>query len=390
MSENNIPDPEDITARLGEPLEDILRLDTWRQGDDLGEAYARIEEEVRQSVKQEERVGEEIRRRVLPLIKSRKNAPKGAGLYKATLDELKWVHQNVLFNGATVGADGTVVAHDSLLVTIAQIGVCTVSYTGQTGEFKKQLFRRDIRYDGGDPIEEMVAVLEERQSRAALGYEDRLDQLNNLMRRGLMEYAERGLLLQTAPGKWLMGHGSPIPREMLVGTSTLKLVEASLPLLTEMVLEHQKFVYVPSAARELLISTLGDSLLPLQFLVVDTLYDQMQGWLDQAHYSYTTGRKVRQFVEEVGRKIVRGVYRASASSPACIFYAHAEHAQEAALIAMSDSILQEHRGFPMLLSLADTLCRTSFEPESFRSIVQQSYLKSGYPYRYLTERETRR
>jgi len=387
---NGFPDNDEIAEHLGEPLEDVLDINSWRKGDDLGEAYSRIEREVREVIQQEERVGEEIRQRVLPLIRSRKDAPKGAGLYRVNLDQIKWTHQNLLFNGATLGADGTVVAHDTLLLTIGQVGVITVSYLGQAGEIRKQLFRRDLRLDLGNSIDEMIEVLEQRQTRPAPGYSDTRDQLSNLLRRGLMEYAERGILLKTGANKWLMGHGSPVPREMLVGSSTLQLVEASLPILRELILQHQKFVYLPSSTNELLITTLGDSLDPLQFLIVDTLYDQLQGWLAQAHYTLSMGRKVKEFVEEIGPKIVRGVYRASASSPAQVFYAHVEHAQEAALIALADSVLQEHRGFPMLLALADNLCRVSFDPGAFHNVIQQSYAQAGQPFRYLTERETRR
>ncbi len=382
-------EPDTIAAHLAEPLEQILDLATWAEGDDLSRAYDRLDREIRDSVQQEERVGEEIRRRVLPLIRNRSKAPPGAGLYAATREQLEAVHHNVLFNGATVAADGTVVAHDTLLMTIAQIGVCTVSYIGETGEFRKQLFRRDVRMDGGDPVEEMISLLEERQNRAALGYDDTRDELNQLMRRGLMEYAERGILLRSGPGRWLMGHGSPVPRELLtVGLQTM--VSSSLEMLNVLILEHQKFVYIPSAPRELLISTLGNTLAPGQFLIVDTLYESMNRWANGNIYSREMARKVRQFVEEVGPKVVRGVFRASASSPACVFYAHVDHAQEAALIALADSVLQEHRGFPMLLDLADTLCRVSFEPAGFRTIVQQSYARAGQPFRYLTERETRR
>ncbi len=387
---NGFPDNDELASHLGEPLEDILDINSWRKGDDLGEAYRRIEREVREVVQQEARVGEEIRQRVLPLISSRKDAPKGAGLYRVNLDQIKWTHQNLLFNGATLGADGTVVAHDTLLLTIAQVGVITVSYLGQAGEIKKQLFRRDVRLDLGNSVDEMIEVLEQRQTRPAPGYDDTRDQLSNLLRRGLMEYAERGILLKTGANKWLMGHGSPIPIEMLTGTSTLQLVEASLPLLRELVLAHQKFVYLPSSTNELLITTLGDSLDPLQFLIVDTMHQQMQTWVNNGRYPTSLGRRMREFAEEIGPQIVRGVFRASSSSPAQVFYAHVEHAQEAALIALSDSVLQEHRGFPMLLALADNLCRASFDPGTFRNVIQQSYAQAGQPFRYLTERETRR
>lgn len=390
MNENGFDKFEGLEGHLGEALADILNLDNWQEGDDLSQVYDRLDREIRESVELEERVGRQIRQRVLPLIQSRKNAPPGAGLYRVSRKELEWVHHNVLFNGATVAADGTVSAHDTLLVTAAQIGICTVSYIGQSGEFRKQLFRKDLSINYDNPVEEMVALLEERQTRSAYDRDDPRDELNNMVKRGLMEFAERGLLLRVAQGKWMMGHGNPLPVEMLLGTSTLPLIESSLPLFYRMVEEHKKFVYVPSAPRERLILTLGNALLPLQFMVVDTLYEPMQNWISNARYTTDLGKRMRRLVEEIGPQIVRGVYRASESSPPCVFYAHVEHAQEAALIAMADSVLQEQRGFPMLLSLADALCRVSFEPEGFRQMVQQSYARAGQPFRYLTERETRR
>lgn len=381
--------PGEFEAQLGEPLEQVLDRQTWRQGDQLDQTYARLEAEVREGLDQEARISAEIVRRVLPLISHRTNAPKGAGRFKASLNEVKWLHSHLLFNGATVAADGTVVAHETMLLTIAQIGVCIVNYSGATNEFHKQLFRRDVRLNSGDVVGEMVALLEARQRRASLGYEDPRDELNQLMRRGVMAYAERGFLLDNAQGKWIMGHGSPVPRELLAVSSQTVLTN-SLDVLRELVLGHQKFVYVPSEPREMLIRTLGNSLQPLEFLIVDTLYDQMDSWVQEGNYSREMGRRIRQFIEEVGRQIIRGVYRASAHSPACVFYAHIDHAQEAALLALADSVLQEHRGFPMLLELADTLCRVSFEPASFRNVVQQSYARAGQPFRYLSERETRR
>ncbi len=381
--------PNEVHAKFGEPLENILDLSTWQQGDDLSESYTRLEKEIQEAVEQEERVGGEVRRRVLPLIYNRPNAPKGAGLYAATVEQIQWTHRQMLFNGATVAADGTVMTHDTLLLTAAQIGVCTVNYSGDTNEFRRQLYRRDVRLEIDDPVEEMIEVLEQRQRRAALGYEDERDELSALMRRSLMSYAERAILLHTAPDRWLLGHGSPVPREILtIGLQTM--LASSLDLLRELVLEHQKFVFVPSSPRELLITTLGNVLRPLQFLIVDTLYDQLTHWTQQASYSREMGRKVREFVEEVGPQVVRGVYRASASAPPYVFYAHVDHAQEAALLALADSTLQEHRGFPVLLDLADQLCRASFEPNAFRTVVQQGYAQAGQPFRYLTERETRR
>jgi hypothetical protein len=74
---------------------------------------------------------------------------------------------------------------------------------------------------------------------------------------------------------------------------------------------------------------------------------------------------VNEFVNDCGPKIVVGMFRASQLSPCQMFYAHVDHAHEAAMIAMADSVLQEHRGFPMLIDLADNLC-SSLGPTIFR------------------------
>jgi hypothetical protein len=77
-------------------------------------------------------------------------------------------------------------------------------------------------------------------------------------------------------------------------------------------------------------------------------------------------------------------------APPQLFYAHRDHAHEAALIAMADSVMQEHRGFPMLVDLADTVCRSTFGADSFTASTQLAHAQAGEPFRYLTERQTRR
>ncbi len=84
-----------------------------------------------------------------------------------------------------------------------------------------------------------------------------------------------------------------------------------------------------------------------------------------------------------------GVYRASAAAPPYLFFSHIDHACQAALIAMGDSVLQEHRGFPMLIDLADMVCRTTFGNDIFNNTVQMAYAHAGEPFRFLNERQTR-
>jgi hypothetical protein len=63
--------------------------------------------------------------------------------------------------------------------------------------------------------------------------------------------------------------------------------------------------------------------------------------------------------------------------------------QDAALIAMADSLLQPQRSFPTLIDLAHNVCSSVFGTEAFTSTIQSAYAKHGRPLRYLGERETR-
>ena len=57
---------------------------------------------------------------------------------------------------------------------------------------------------------------------------------------------------------------------------------------------------------------------------------------------------------------------------------------------MADSVMQEHMVFPMLVDLADTVCRSTFGADSFTAWMQLAFAEAGEPFRYLTERQTRR
>ena len=100
-------------------------------------------------------------------------------------------------------------------------------------------------------------------------------------------------------------------------------------------------------------------------------------------------KRAEEFCEETAPKILVGVYRISNDVPPQVFYAHADYIHEAALVAMADSVLQSHRGFPMLIDLANSVCASTFGADAFNSTVQSAYAQAGNPLRYLGERETR-
>lgn len=384
---------KEFEVAFGEPLAQTLDLDTWHTGENLDALYDRLETEITEAVRQEDRIRERVRREVFPLLKTRPGAPRDAGVYQARVQDIERVHRGLLFNGNVEACDGMSVPLDTLPVTIVQIGVCLVSYQGDQGSWVHRLYRRDLRVSGLDPVEETLEMLERRQRRAAFDENDRRDSLSELGRRGIMTYAERAVLLNKSRAPWRMGHGNPTPYELLTGSGMRDLLDRSLDLLHELVLGHRRFVFVPSAPAERVLLTLGNALLPLEYAIVDHVAGWLERIVERGHYRGDWAPllpRVRQFVNDVGSRVVVGTYRASRIAPAQLFYAHVDHVHEAALVALADSALQEHRGFPMLIDLADTVGRTMFGAESFNAAVRLAYTETGEPFRYLTERQTRR
>lgn len=385
--------PDEFTEAFAEPLDQTLDLDTWHPGEDLVGLYERLRQEIGAAVKQEDRIQREIRERIFPILRTRDGAPPGAGVWQVKPEQLQDVHNKLLFNGGVSACDGTVVTHDTLPVTITQIGVCLVSYSGDQGSWMHRLFRRDLRASASNQVEETMEMLDRRRERAAVDEPSSRDKLTSLARRGIMAYAERAILLDRADSVWRMGHGSPTPYELMTGSGMLPLLKASLTLLRRLVLEHQKFVFVPSSTKARDLLTIGNALPPLHYAVVDTNEANLAR-IASGHYRgegwESVSKEVDEFVTECGSKIAVGLFRASAMAPAQVFYAHVDHVHTAAMIAMADSVLQEHRGFPMLIDLADGLCTATFGPDVFAASTQLAYAEAGQPYRYMAERKTRR
>ena len=382
-------------AAFGESVENPLNIDTWHLGDDLAGMYSALEREVEQAVEQEGRIRERIRSELFPYVFTHPQAPQQAGCYKVDAATLERIHRGLLFNGGVEACDGTSLVHDSLPITIAQIGVSLVSYQGNSGTWVHRLYRRDLRVGGLDPIEEAMALLDRRRKRDSTDAQSARDKLSDFTRRGIMEYAERAILLHKSEALWRMGHGHPVPYELLTGGGLviggdMPLLRYSMKMWRELLMQQTRWVFVTSAPSDRVLLTLGDALRPLEFALVGT---PLQSMRDIAAGNLPSGKglkgEVQAFVEELGPQIVIGLYRASSQAPARLFYAHRDQACLAASIAMADSVLQEHRGFPMLIDLADTVCRSTFGSSTFRDFIQQAYSEAGTPFRYLGERETR-
>jgi hypothetical protein len=393
--ESHVPivNDDDYSRAMGEDLSETLDISTWQSGVDLVGMYQRVEQEVAESVRAEHGLEHKIRSEVFPKLGSRPNAPASAGLYRATSDMLKDVHRQILFNGGVEACDGTVVSHDTLPLTITQVGICLVSYSGDQGSWVHRMYRRDMRSENPIDTSGLLDLLDSREKRSAVGSDQGPDKLTSLARRGIMGYAERAVLLDMSKAVWRMGHGSPVPYELLTGSGMVKLLDQSITLLNRFIEEQKKFVFVPSAITGRVLPTLGQALDALEYLVVETMEDAVLKIVKQGHY---TGQwrqyksKLQDFARTCGRDTLRGIYRVSKWAPPQIFYAHKDYVHEAALIAMSDSVLQQYRGFPMLIDLADQTCSASFGPEVFNSSMQLAYANSGSPYCFMPERSTRR
>ncbi|MBI2928746.1 MAG: hypothetical protein HYY24_24040 [Verrucomicrobia bacterium] len=379
----------EFLSAYGESLAQTLNLDTWDRGENLAKNFERLDREVAEALQQEDSIRKKVRELVFPQILARPNAPKQAGIFQVTTAQLKSTQMNVLFNGAVEACDGTCAVHDTLPISIAQIGVCLVSYAGEQGAWVQRLYRRDLRVRGLDPVQEALSLLERREARSGIQQPDKGDRLKELGRRGIMTYAERAVLLLKSTKPWRMGHGNPAPYELLTGSGSMDLLHAGFDVLSDLILRHKRFVFVPSAPGERVLLTIGNALRPLEFAIVETSERRMWPIIKQGHLRGRHFARAEEFCGDTAPKILVGVFRTSTDVPPQIFYAHADHVHEAALVAMADSVLQSHRGFPMLIDLAHSVCASTFGADAFNSTVQSAYAQAGSALRYLGERETR-
>ncbi len=378
---------DEFKTATGEPIERTLDLSTWQVGVDLGALYAKLEAEVGPALTQERRIQNLVRTEIFPHLGG-PDAPSEAGVHRAQPVDLEEVHRKVLFSGQLDSCDGTSITHDTLLLTVTQIGICLISYQGDELALSQRMYRRDLRTVGADPVEEAKELLARRKDRAATGSVDKRDTLSELARRGIMTYAERATLLHKLTAQWRMGHGNVAPYELLTGSGNMALLAESLAVLRDLI-GYERFVFVPSSIKDRLLLTIGDALDPLEYAVVQTGEQAMRRIVNGGRYHPDSRRLADSFVDDLGAKVAVGVYRASAHSPATPFFAHVDRVHEAAHIVMADSLLQEHRGFPLSIDLADMACRAMFGAEAFDDAVSQAYREHGEPLRYLPERDTR-
>jgi hypothetical protein len=392
---------EQFHASFGEELRQVLDVTTWGVGADLSREFTRIEREIREAVEHETDYQRQIRDVVFPRLEARPEAPRDAGVHQASAEQLTRIQRGLLFNGGVECCDGTMEVHDTLPLTVYQVGVSLVSYRGDQGTWSQRLFRRDLRQQCADPVAEVLELLERRSRREAAqrGVSD--DPLGELVRKTLLDYAERAVLLRRSQAAWRLGHGNLITYELLTGAGLLELMVAGTQLLRELIQGHQKFIFVASEPRDRMLLTIGQALRPLEYAIVETLADSLHRWFSQERFKVgiravldwdgqplTPADWIPRFIDEVASQVVVGIYRASAYAPAQLFYAHVDHARLAPEIVLADGMLQEHRGLPLLIDLANHVCRSVFRG-TLQGLSESAYAAAGVPWRYFSERSTR-
>lgn len=388
---------------FGEPLAEVLSLQSWRPGIDLVREYARLETEIAEAVRFEGEMQAEVRRVVFPELKKVRSAPPEAGHYTdVTTADVEATHRGLLFNGGVESADGTCQTHDTLALTVYRVGVSLVGYRGDQGSWATQLFRKDLRERRGDPTAEMVALLEARGRRSGLNQPDRRDGLSELAQRAVMSHAEARVLLEEAKAPWRLGHGSPAPYQLLAGAGNPDVAIESVKVLRDLLAGHQRFVYVASEPGDRMILNLGQALRPLEYLIVGTLDERIATFIDDLTFGgpvtvddrwddtrLTPAKWVRRFQDDVASQVLYGVYRASWLAPPQVFYAHRDHFETAARIAIADSALLPDRGFPLLIDLADRACNAVYGGGSLTELANAAYARHAPPFRYQSERANR-
>jgi hypothetical protein len=385
-----IIDADDYSALTGESLGSTLDISTWQTGVRALQAFERLEREIAEAERMSGELRRVVRDKIFEMISS-SGGPSEAGVYRATIDQVRAAQRDVLFNGLVEACDANSLVFHTIPVQIIQIAVATVTYHGEEETWANRIFRRDIPLRGGPTlIDDTIELLRRRAGGPENSGGRR--KVTDMMRRGIMTFMERSVLADKARAPWRLGHGNPLAYEILTGAGMVELIRRGIPVLNRLILQHKKFVFVPSVTTKEHFLTIGDALAPLEYAIIDNSVSDLKKIVDggyRGEWKQVHDKELVPFCEEAGPAVVAGVYRASPMAPARMFYAHREFAHEAALIALADSVMQEHRGFPMLVDMADGICRTYFGAETLNQPSVVALTNAGQPYRYLDERATR-
>jgi hypothetical protein len=382
---------DDYKRLTGESLSQTVDIARWKRGMDALKDYDRLESEVIEAETISAEVRAKIREKVFPVLSRLDGAPAEAGVYRLRDSDVSQTHRDVLMNGLVEGVDGNVHVFSTMALQIVQIAVVAVNYRAEEESWGHRIFKRDIRVQpGADMVQETLDLLARRAPNS--GDKTKPRKVTDMMRRGVMTFMERQILGSALKAPWRIGHGNPLAYELLTGAGSVELLKMSIPVLRQLI-EHKRFVFVPSDTTEQHVKTIGDALEPLEYAIVgdsEAYLRRISGGHFTGEWAATMEHDLSKLIADVKSKILIGTYRATPFAPAQVFYAHRDYVHEAARIAIADSVHLDHRGFPMLIEMADNMCRTYFGAQTIERPALAVFGGTEAPFRHLAERSNRR
>ena len=185
----------------------------------------------------------------LPEARLRAGAPPEAGYYdQVPVERHRDRPPRAAVQRRGGGCDGTTQDHDTLALTVHQIGVCLVSLHRATrGAGARGCSAATCARHTATRSRTMLALLERRGRRAGLNQPDRRDGLSRTGPAGGDELRRGGRAAgQVERAVWRMGHGSPAPYQLLAGAGNPDLAIESITVLRRLIEGHRKFVFVAS------------------------------------------------------------------------------------------------------------------------------------------------
>ncbi len=368
-----------LTNALGKTVAEALDVKAWPEGVALEDLLTRVRTAVERSVRDEANLKDAIRGNILRSLPTMPDAPAAAGVYAVPDKTLTAAKRNLLLTGGVTACEGACTGHDSLSATVLGVGVCLVRYDGLLNSWRSTFLRHDYDARHPEPVNHLRAVLDNRSKRGDKGVGtsgEGADPIHTLLRRGFMAAAERKALLERCDSRWKLGGGVPAPLELLTGSGSTDLLDLALPLLDDLLLKNDRWVYLPAKLSHRAWLTVANALTPGEVAVLQKGKPMLDAMIETANYAPGYRTKVQKFAAKLGERTVVGAFRATPFAPPQLFVAHADRALEAGVLAMADASLQPHKGSPLLLELAALGAKVGLGVDAFQGVVEATYAKA--------------
>ncbi len=350
----------------GPTFEQFLGTAEWSHFEQyLETTQSVLRAEIQKSVSAEREIRAKLRKRIEQRHRDRLHTVTDASLNAA----------KTILASDTVSIDGTH-AHVSMLSGLrGQLGVVAIRYSGEMTSYVTYV--TEVTYSDFDPnadIEEVVA----RRSKDDFA-------VSELVVRAMLAYNERLRALEQ-PQKWCILQGELFPFELRSGLGKLRGLDVALELFRK-IADRKTIGAVVSDTSSPDINY-GFALEAREYFRIADLKFEYDKWLEGgAKFNPDDKAKFAKFADEIGRKIIKGVYRVGQRP--FIFYAHEDTFDDFAAIILADSLHIPERGFPLLIDYADSVCASLFRASDFERRVNFELALEGDLLSELSERANR-